>query len=116
VTRHTLRVSVALSANDPTWAQRDGGAVRMPQGKALLQYWPPKRVLLVQEAFCALKQSERHADVLDKPHACPSCARRFVVNGPAFKQHKKSCEARAMPADYRTPVKQKAGAARKKKG
>lgn len=111
-----LRVAVALSSNDAAWAQRDGGAVRLPVGKALKQYWPPKRVLLVQQQFCALKLSQRHADMLLKPFSCSTCSRPFAAKGQAFKQHKKSCEARPMPADFRTPAKPKAAAAQKKKG
>jgi len=106
--RNTIVASSALTANDPDWAQRDGEAVRLPSSPALRDSWPSKRILQVQQAFFQQKKAERHSDVLERPYSCPSCLRRFVTNGDAFKLHKKSCTARAMPADFRTPVKARA--------
>jgi hypothetical protein len=107
-------VSSALSTNDSDWAHRDGGAVRLPASPALKDSWPTKRILQMQQRFFEAKKAERHSDVLDRPYACPSCQRRFVASGSAFQLHTKNCNARAMPADFRTPIKAKAAAHKKK--
>jgi len=77
-------VAQALSANDDQWAKRDGGTVRLPRDTSLRQYWPPKRLLMVQQQFFELKLSERHAHMLDKPHECPVCKLALRHEGPGI--------------------------------
>ena len=99
----TLVVSQALSSNDAAWANRLGQSVRRPA--AFQHYWPPMRILSVQQTFYTVRQQLRADHRLDKPHACPSCLLRFAENKAAFKKHCRNCKARAMPSRFSTPAK-----------